>query len=249
MARKTKASPRKIRGQAKKIRRSEMYGSGASGHLLQGKYNTDPVYAWFQKHHVTSSKVVDDDGVYHSKSGKFEWKVPSSVLWCLHTPLTTNQMNNQYAWYVTWVSPRTGQRLRKYFMSPWVAMEFIAAKAGRVDPHAAIVSRSRPYYVIPKHRGRFPIRQQVGGRTITWYWCPLCMQPRRFRAVRPLQEFFAVVKVWNEEKGHYVPKDRKLRLLHCEYCGCTNRDSVFRRSNQPWEVRKFKKGARRARRR
>jgi hypothetical protein len=75
------------------------------------------------------------------------------------------------------------------------------------------------------------------------------MQPRRFRAVTPLAEFYAVVKVWSDEKQQYIPKDRKLRLLECSYCQCTNRETVFRRSNQPWEVRKFKRGARRARRR
>jgi hypothetical protein len=75
------------------------------------------------------------------------------------------------------------------------------------------------------------------------------MMPRRFRAVKPAGEFHAIVKVWSEEKQRYIPKDRKLRLLKCSYCSCTNHNSVFRRSNQPWEVRKFKKGVRRARRR
>jgi hypothetical protein len=75
------------------------------------------------------------------------------------------------------------------------------------------------------------------------------MQPRRFRAVRPLQEFYAMVKVWSDEKKRYKWVDRKLRLLECQYCGCTNRETVFRRSNQPWEIRKFKRGVRRARRR
>jgi len=167
---------------------------------------------------------------------------------CLNEPLTTNQMSNKLAWYVTWVSPRTGHRLRKYFMSPWVGMEFLATKASRVDHHAALVSRSRPYDVPAKYRGKFPIKRPFQGREATWYWCPLCMQPRRFRAMRPRQEFYGQVKTWSSEKKRYIPKERKLLLLECQYCGCTNRDSVFRRSNQPWEVRKFKRGVRRARR-
>jgi hypothetical protein len=157
-------------------------------------------------------------------------------------------MNNRLAWYVTWISPRTGQRLRKHFMSPWVAIDFIARKASKVDPHAALVSRTHAYDIPAKYRGKVPYRQEYKGRTRTWYWCPLCMQPRRFHAMNPPQEFHAVVKVWSDEKQIYIPKERKLRLLECSYCQCTNRDSVFRRSNQPWEVRAFKRGVRRARR-
>jgi hypothetical protein len=158
-------------------------------------------------------------------------------------------MNNRIAWYVTWVSPRTGQRLRKYFMSPWLAIDFIATKAVRVDPHAALVSRQRAYDIPAKYRGKFPYKREYKGRVRTWYWCPLCMQPRRFRAARPAQEFHGQVKVWSEEKKRYVPKEHKLRLLECSYCECTNREHIFRRSNQPWEVRKFKRGVRRAKRR
>lgn len=246
MTKRTKASSRKLRGKARTIRRSEMYGGGYSGNLLQGKYNTEPVYAWFQKHHVRGASLIDREGVYTSKDGKHVWQVPPTVLWCLQEPLTTNQMNNRLAWYVTWVSQRTGQRLRKYFMSPWSAMEFIATKAVRVDPHTALVSRTRPYYIMPKHRGKLPHKD---AHNRTWYWCPLCMQPRRFRSVSPEQFFYAQVKTWSDEKQRFIWKERKLRLLECQYCSCTNRESVFRRSNQPWEVRKFKKGARRARRR
>jgi hypothetical protein len=158
-------------------------------------------------------------------------------------------MNNKLAWSVTWVSPRTGVRLRKYFMSPWVAMEFIATKAQYADKHASLVSRQRPYDVPAKYRGKFPIKRPFRGRQATWYWCPLCMQPRRFRAEKEPHEFYAMVKTWSDVKGRYVWKDRKLRLLHCVHCGCTNRNDKFRRSNQPWETRKFKRGARRARRR
>jgi len=241
---------RRITTSSKKLRRrlkvTDLYGEGVSGNLLQGRYGTEAVYAWFQNRHRRGYQRLDD-GVYHS--GKYSWTVPPTVLACLRQPITTNQMSVRLAWYVTWISPRTGQRLRKYFMSPWVAMEFLATKASRVDPHAALVSRTRPYDVPAKYRGKFPHKQPFRGRERTWYWCPLCMQPRRFRAVKPPREFYATVKVWSEEKQRYIPKDRKLRLLECSYCSCTNQNSVFRRSNQPWELRKFKKGARRARRR
>jgi hypothetical protein len=187
--------------------------------------------------------MVDDDGHYHG------WRIPPTVLACVREPLIQSQMNNRLAWYVTWISPRTGQRLKKHFMSPWVAMEFIATKASKVDPHAALVSRTHAYDIPAKYRGKVPYKQESDGKIRTWYWCPLCMQPRRFRATRPPQDFHAQVKTWSDEKQRYIPKERKLRLLECGYCGCTNRDSVFRRSNQPWEVRRFKRGARRAKRR
>ena len=242
-ARKTKVSSRRLR---RKLRIKDLYGEGVSGNLLRGRYGTDKVYAWFQNRHRRGIHQLDG-GVYHS--GKHSWRVPASVVICLEEPLSNSQMNNRLAWYVTWVSPRTGNRLKKYFMSPWLAMEFIATKAVHVDPHTALVSRTRPYDVPAKYRGKFPIRQEYKGRTRTWYWCPLCMQPRRFRAVRPLQEFYAMVKVWSDEKKRYKWVDRKLRLLECQYCGCTNRETGFRRRNQPWEIRKVKRGVRRARRR
>jgi hypothetical protein len=238
----TKGASGKLRRQARKIRVIDLYGEGVSGNLLQGRYGTTKIYAWFQNRHRRGRKLVGDDGVYHG------WKIPPTVLECVRQPLMHSQMNNRLAWYVTWISPRTGQRLRKHFMSPWVAIDFIATKASKVDPHAALVSRTHAYDIPAKYRGKMPLKQEHNGKMRTWYWCPLCMQPRRFRAVKPLQEFYATVKVWSDEKQAYIPKDRKLRLLECSYCSCTNRDSVFRRSNQPWELRKFKRGARRARR-
>ena len=241
MSKKTKASSRKLRKHVRRL--SDLYGEGVSGNLLQGRYGTEKVYAWFQQRHRRGRSLLDD-GVY--RSGNREWRVPPTVLACVELPLSNNQMSNRLAWYVTWISPRTGQRLKKYFMSPWVAMEFIATKAVRVDPHAALVSRTRPYYIVPKYRGKLPHKDAQGR---TWYWCPLCMQPRRFKAVQPTQEFYAMVKKWSDEKARYIWADRKLRLLECSYCGCTNRESTFRRSNQPWEVRKFRKGTRRAKRR
>jgi|SRR5215472_124026 len=244
-AKKTKVSSKKLR---RKLRVVDLYGEGVSGNLLQGRFGTAKIYAWFQQRHRRGHSALEK-GEYTSHDGKHVWNVPVTVEECLSLPLTTAQMNNRLAWYVTWVSPRTGNRLKKYFMSPWVAMEFLATKAARVDSHAALVSRQRPYDVPKKYRGKFPYKQPFKGRERTWYWCPLCMQPRRFRAVRPLQEFYAQVKVWSDEKQRFIWTERKLRLLECQYCGCTNHNHWFRRSNQPWEVRKFKRGVRRARRR
>jgi hypothetical protein len=247
----------KLRKQARKFRLSEMYGGGVNGNLLQGRFGTGQIYAWFQKRHRRGIERLKG-GVYHSDEetqfgDDHSWKVPSSMIMCLELPLNNSQMNNRLAWYATWISPKTGERLKKYFMSPWQAVHFVATKAQYVDPSAAVVSRTRAYDIPAKYRGKLPHKQErEGKRPLTWYWCPLCMQPRRFRAVRvygKLQDFHGIVKSWSDEKQTYIPKERKLRLLECSVCECTNRDTIFRRSNQPWEVRKFKKGARRARRR
>lgn len=250
-----KGSAGKLRKQARKIRIRDLYGGGDSGNLLQGRYGTEKIYAWFQNRHRRASRQLDPGGVYHSDEktqfgDDHDWRVPPTVRECLKRPLVRGQINVRLAWYVTWVSPKTGLRLRKYFESPWAAIHFIATKAQYVDRHTALVSRSHGYDIPSRFRGKVPYKQErEGKKPRTWYWCPQCMQPRRFRAVQPLTDFHGAVKVWNEEKGRYDYPERKLRLLECPHCGCTNRDTVFRRSNQPWEVRKFKRGARRAKRR
>jgi hypothetical protein len=248
------ATPRKLRKTA--LRVNDLYGGGVEGGLLQGRYGTPKVYAWFQNRHRRAFKSsITEDGYYHSDEetqfgNDHTWKVPATVRECLRQNLTYGQVNVREAWYATWASPKTGERRRKKFSSPFQAINFIATKAQYVDPHACVVSRTRAYDIPPRYRGKVPYRKEREGKSpITWYWCPLCMQPRRFRAVRPLQDFFAMVKVWSEDQQRYKWADRRLRLLECKYCECTNRNAVFRRSNQPWEVRKFKKGARRAKRR
>src|SRR6266700_2966382 len=214
----------KLRNQARKLLISDLYGGGVNGDLLQGRFGTPKIYAWFQNRHRRGYSTVVD-GIYHSGEktsfgSSHSWKVPPTVLACLRLPIATSQMSRR-SWYATWVSPKTGQRMKKYFMSAWGAVEFIATKAQYVDPHAAVVSRPRSYDIPAKYRGKLPRKQERGGkRPLTWYWCPLCMQPRRFRAVKPLTDFYAMVKVWSDENQRYDWKDRKLRLLECSYCGC-----------------------------
>jgi hypothetical protein len=111
-----------------------------------------------------------------------------------------------------------------------------------VDEDAAVVVRNG-FDMPVKLRGKFP--RKLAGRT--HYWCPRCMSPRVFR--RNGQEFFAMRKEWNTEKARYEYRDRRLAVLCCTICGLTNRDPKFRRCNQPWEKRKFKRGVRKAKRR
>lgn len=242
MATKRRVSPKELRKKAKKLTIDELYQGGESSNLLSGRFGTAKVYDWFQNRHRRGYERLDH-GVYRYE--EHEWRVPQSVALCLKRPLTPGQIHVKHAWYVTWVSQKTGNRLRKRFVSPWQAIHFIATRAQYADPNVALVSRTHPYDIPSKYRGKLPHKDDRGR---TWYWCPLCMRPRRFFAAKPLQEFYAMKKVWNSEKLRYEYRDRKVRLLECRHCGCTNRETVFRRSNQPWETRKFKKGVTRARR-
>jgi hypothetical protein len=224
-----------VRRAVRRVSRDDLY-SPQTG-FLHGKYDTEKVYAWFQRQHKASAVLIDDDGYFHS--GEHRWRVPYGVRLCLRKPLLWTHMVKRQAWFVTWKSPKTGQRLRKYFASPWHGLVFITEKVQYVDPHAALVNRNG-YDIPAKLRGKIPL---------PYKWCPRCMTARRFKAVRPQETFHAMRKEWNDDKEKYEYKDRELRLLHCPQCGLTNRDSTMRRSNQPWEKRVFKKGVRRARRR
>jgi hypothetical protein len=155
--------------------------------------------------------------------------------------LLWSQIAGKYPWYVTWISPTRGTRLKKKFESLASAMVFVTTKAQYVDPNASIISR-HGYDVPPKLRGKFP-HKRLG------YWCPCCMDARKFYPVFPPQEIHVSKKVKDTDTGRYVTKLRRVRLLRCKVCGTTNRDAKFRRSNQPWEVRRFKRGVIRARRR
>jgi len=218
----------------------ELYGGGMTGLLLLGEYQVPELYAWFQKRHRAALKFIDEDG-YYRRNGH-EWRVPYGVRMAFKEKLVWGQMVHKYPYYVTWVSPKTGKRLKKYFMSLPLAIDFIASKAQYVDEDASVVVRLG-FDIPQKLRGKFP--RKLAGRT--HYWCPGCMQPRIFR--RTGGEFFAMRKEWSSDKLRYEHKDRKLAELACPVCKLTNRDQKFRRSNQPWDKRKFKKGVRRAKKR
>lgn len=224
--------------------REDLYGEGYTGTILKGRFNTEKVHAWFQRQHVKGARLVDDDGYY--RRNDHEWKIPYGLREALHQPLHRAQIVSQHPFYVTWVSPKTGRRLKKYFGTMPRAIEFIAEKAQYVDPDATVVARH--HVDIPaKLRGKFPRRMSDGK---FYYWCVHCLQPRRFRRTYfngKAITFFTLKKFWNEEKGRYDWKDVTLAVLECPVCGGTNRDHVFRRSNQPFEIRRFKQGVRRAR--
>lgn len=218
----------------------DLFGGGIGGNLLHPDYDRTEVYAWFQKRHLKGRHLIDDDGFY--RHGDHEWKVPYGVRVALNTSLVYAQIVVKYPFYATWVSPKTGNRLKKNFTSLVTAIHFCATKAQYVDPNCAVAAKVAGYDIPPKLRGKLPTKMR-GGKM--HYWCPYCMDARRFR--RAEGEFYALKKFWNNEKERWDWKEVKLAIIRCTYCGVSNQDQKFRRSNQPYEVRKIKKGVRRVR--
>ena len=232
---------------------SKLYGSGVTGNLMQERFR-DPfgnpkakVEQLLQARHMNGRGTVGEDHVYHSVNGRGDhsWKVPYGLLYYWAKPIRRNQMVILEPWYATWISPKTGKRLKKMFQSLPQAIHFVATRAQYVDPNASVISK-QGYDIPPKLRGKLPKKTLRG----TYYWCPFCVTARLFHRVRPEVQFNALKKVWvaptPKKPGHYDFRDRRMRLLACKTCGCTNQNHVWRRSNQPWEKRKFKRGARRA---
>lgn len=237
----------------------DLFGGGDNGNLLQGRYHTEAVYAWFQRRHSKGLHLIDEDG-YYRRVGRddrtHEWKVPYGVRYALTQSLVPTQISNRYPWMVTWRSPTTGKRLFKKFTSLPHAIVFVAERAQYVDPHATILCRNH-MDIPPGLRNKIPS---------PWKWCPRCMKARKFKRVYKStgdpEVFYATVKTWVVTKykrvkgkkdlvavGHFTYPERKLALMHCTVCGCTNRDQKFRRSNQPFHTTKVKKGKTRMRRR
>lgn len=224
------------------MRVSKLFGAGVTGRLMLPEFSErDPIHAWFQNRHAQHARnLLDNDHVYHS--GPHSWKVPYGIRYALSQPLIHVQIINQYPWGVTWRSPKSGKRLRKGFSSLVAAIDFITTKAQYVDKKASIYSRQRHYDIPSALRGKIPL---------PFKWCPRCLTARRF--VRILSDrgdpetFVTLRKEWSDTRGRYEWMERKLALTKCRCCGTTNRNSVMRRSNQPWEKRLIKQGATRIR--
>jgi hypothetical protein len=180
---------------------------------------------------------------YHEKahaSVNGQTELSPGVRQALKLSVTWSQLTKRYPWKVMWQRKVNGRIARGEKMCTTLggAIAFQRSIIDRV-PNATVVSRVRAYDVPPKLRGRFPKKG--------FYWCPYCMKPRKFLIDESGQWFYAQKKVWSHEKGRYVPTERAVALLRCPMCGCTNRDHVWRRSNQPWEKRRIKSGVRRVR--
>jgi len=233
-------SVRGVREDARKLTRvSELFGAGETGRLMDGRYSQSPkVRRILQRRHKRSStRGIGADNVY--RAGDHEWKVPGGVRICIKRQLVWGQIINRYPWCVLWTSPNDGKRKRKLFSTAGGAIHFIATQAQYVDRHAALVSRVVGYDIPTQYVNKIPR---------PWRWCPYCMTARKFKRNAEGATFYAERKEWSEEKGRYVWRSRKLAVLECTRCGCTNKDPRMRRSNQPWEIHHLRQGARRVRR-
>lgn len=207
----------------------EMYDG--DGRLLSQYHQHKPAERAIQRYHrKTGEAVLSDD-------------LPVGIRQAIKLPLVWTQIVNRNPWKIMWIrTDSQGRRRRGQKLCPnlgaaireWERIKVIV-------PNATIVSRARAYDIPPKLRGKLPPR---------WYWCPHCMKPRRFvKDPDPKNRHHVLKKVWSEEKKRYIWVERLVWRIECPMCGCSNRNPIFRRSNQPWEVRRFKKGVRRARKR
>jgi hypothetical protein len=181
---------------------------------------------------------------YHKRTGEAvgSKELSPGLRQAIKLPLVWGQIVTRYPWKVMWIRvDKQGRKRRgqKLCTSLGAAIKF-QQKVSSVVPNATVVSRSRGYDIPPSLRGKLPPR---------WYWCPRCMKPRKYVRDDQGQRFTVNKKVWDKAKQKYKWVERNVYLLRCPMCSTTNRDPIFRRSNQPWEVRKFKKGVTRARKR
>lgn len=165
-----------------------------------------------------------------------EYKIPLGVRVALRSEFFPVQIVHRYPWAVVWFAD--GKRYRK--LQTTLASAVVLHKQLVMDcgvKNATIISRSRGYDIPRELRGRLPS---------PWKWCPRCMKPKKYQRDPEGATTHVRRKEWNSEKKRYEFRERKVWLIRCPTCGCTNRDSVFRRSNQPWELRRFKQGVTRA---
>lgn len=161
------------------------------------------------------------------------YRIPTNVEVFNNQGYVISQVSNQRPWAV--VVLVNGRRKRRLCNNLYEAVQF-HKKICRRYPASGIVSRSRAYDL--PYQYRFKLHKIPK----KFKWCPYCGTFRKYQRVYPEQRFFAQVKKWSETKRRYDWIDRQLWLTECQLCGNTNRDSLFRRNNQPWEIRYIKPG-------
>lgn len=192
---------------------------------LRGEYiEHRPAEAALNKYHTASRRLIPE-GV----------ELTPGLLQAMKRPLVWNQIAARVAWAVMWVRiDDDGRRVkgRKNFSSLGAAIAFW----GKIKPQistATVVSLRASYDVPAELRGRIPRG---------WCWCPRCMVPRKYKVDESGDWFYAFKKVYSREKDKYEFKERPVAILRCPMCQTTNRDPAWRRSNQPWERRRVKRG-------
>lgn len=168
------------------------------------------------------------------------YKVPKNVEFFLAGGFVWNQIAQRRPWavYVLISSPKGTKRKRKRFNNLYEAVNF-HRKISPKYPSSGVVSLGRAYDLPPEWR----IRKEKLPRRFKW--CPHCGAFRVFSKATPEETFTTLKKIWSEDKQRYVWVERKVWLIECQLCGHTNRSDVYRRSNQPWEVRRIRQGRKR----
>jgi hypothetical protein len=161
------------------------------------------------------------------------YQIPANVEIFNNQGFIISQVSNQRPWAVFVLV--NGRRKRRLCNNLYEAVAYHKKISGKY-PASGIVSRSRAYELPAS------MRLKVHRLPRRFKWCPYCGAFRVYRRVYPEQRFYAQVKRWSESKKRYDWIDRHLWLTECQLCGNTNRDSLFRRNNQPWELRHIKPG-------
>lgn len=200
----------------------EMYT--AEGKLRSEYLEHRPAERAVQRYHMRTGEAVSSNG-----------RLPVGLEQALRSPLVWVQIVNRYPWKVMWVRTVDGKRKRgEQLCASLGGAILVQQQVARKVPNATVVSRTRGYDIPPSLRGKLPPR---------WYWCPRCMKPRRYVRDPDDATFYTIKKVWSAEKQKYIWKERRVYVLRCPMCNCTNRDPIFRRSNQPWEIKHLRNGA------
>lgn len=153
-------------------------------------------------------------------------------------PFVANQLSHRYPWAVMWIKRDEDggrKRYKKLCTNLYQAVWFRQRVQDAGVSNATVISRARSYHIPVELIGRLPK---------PWVWCPHCMKPRKYHRVGD-ETIFAQKKVQVVSKRgvvSYEYRERRVALLACPMCGCTNRNMIYRQSNQPFHKRKFKRG-------
>jgi hypothetical protein len=183
---------------------------------------------------LARQRRLTTDALLQLESKKY--KVPRNVQVFLKQGFVWNQIAVEKPWAVYVLIG--GRRKRKRFNNLREAILF-HKKICKEHPSSGIVSLCHSYelpraYLVKKDK--LPRK---------FKWCPQCAAFRVFRIHPSGEKIYAMVKVWNDTRQRYEYTDRQVWLTECQLCGGTNRNTTYRRANQPYEVRRIKKGVRR----
>ena len=116
-----------------------------------------------------------------------------------------------------------------------------------VHAHRALSKKYKRVYIVSLVRGYdLPPQWRLKKSKLPkkFVWCPYCSDFRIYRRHPDQVRFSALKKVekWSDKLNGYKFEwvERQVWLTACIVCGNTNRNSIYRRSNQPWELRHLK---------